>query len=128
MNRLAESIHYEIYSEYELVYLKIKSCNKLVKIGDFYGDVDKVIISQKERYCVMSGNGIIVYKLKEPYIEYGYEKISDQWRELFRSGNTWIIDINLKGEDILVVTKENGSIKKININKLFKNGENQVKV
>ena len=52
MIRLTESIHYEIYGEYELVVLKIKHSTREVIIGDFYGDVEKVIISPDEQYFI----------------------------------------------------------------------------
>lgn len=48
MIKLTESTHYEIYGEYELVILKIKDSKREVMIGDFYGDVEKVIISSNE--------------------------------------------------------------------------------
>ena len=42
----------------------------MVCIGDFYGDVEKVIIAPMEEYCVMAGCGVIVYLLEEPFIPY----------------------------------------------------------
>ena len=42
-------MNYEVYKEYEAVLLKIKALKKIVRIGDFYGDVEKVIISPEER-------------------------------------------------------------------------------
>ncbi len=75
MIKLTESSHYEIYREYELVLLKIKYSTKEAIIGDFYGDVDKIIISSDEQYCIMAGCGIIVYSLKKQFEQYQYEKV-----------------------------------------------------
>ena len=67
MHKIAESMHYEVYREYETVLLKMKHPERAVTIGDFYGDVGKVIISPKEECCVMAGCGVIVYYLNEPF-------------------------------------------------------------
>ena len=61
MHKIAESMHYEVYREYETVLLKMKHLERTVTIGDFYGDVGKVIISPEEECCVMAGCGVIVY-------------------------------------------------------------------
>ncbi len=45
MIKLVESVNYEIYKEYEIVFLKIKSSDKRIPIGDFYGDVELLFIS-----------------------------------------------------------------------------------
>ena len=74
MHKIAESMHYEVYREYETVLLKMKHLERTVTIGDFYGDVGKVIISPEEECCVMAGCGVIVYYLNEPFTPYGYGK------------------------------------------------------
>lgn len=119
MIRLTESIHYEIYGEYELVVLKIKHSTREVIIGDFYGDVEKVIISPDEQYCIMAGCGIIVYSLKEPLEQYEYEKNTNQWREWCRDGDVWIEDIVLE-DNILIIHIETNEIEKISLDELFK--------
>lgn len=48
----------------------IQATEKVVIIGDIYGDVDIALISPDEKYCVMAGCGIIVYYLKEPFENY----------------------------------------------------------
>ena len=118
MIRLTESTHYEIYSEYELVILKIKYSMREIIIGDFYGDVEKVIISPNEQYCIMAGCGIIVYSLKEPFEQYEYEKNTNQWKEWHRDGDIWIEDIVLK-DNILITYTELGEIEKICLDELF---------
>ncbi len=118
MVKLVESLHYQIYKEYETVFLKIKSSDKIVSIGDFYGDVVKVIIPPTEEYCIMAGCGIIIYQLKEPYIPYEYEKETNQWKEWYRDGNTWIEDIVWQN-DILTVQIETGEQKKISLKAIF---------
>lgn len=35
MVKLVKSVHYEIYKEYEVVLLKIKSSDQMVPVGDF---------------------------------------------------------------------------------------------
>ncbi len=121
MKKLAESIHYEIYCEYEAVLLKIKSSNKVVCIGDFYGDVGKVIIAPTEQYCIMAGCGVIVYLLEEPYIPYEYEKNSGQWKEWYRDGNTWVDNIVLD-KDILTIQIESGYEERICLKRIFEEG------
>ncbi len=118
MNKLAESEHYEVYKEYETVFLKAKSSDKIISIGDFYGDVAKAIISPEEEYCIMAGCGVIVYRLKAPYIPYEYEKNTSQWRELYRDGNVWIMDIALR-DDILIMQMETGEKENISLKAIF---------
>lgn len=115
MLKIAESIHYEVYKEYETVLLKIKTSNKVVTIGDFYGDVEKAVISSKEKYCVMVGCGIIVYFLSEPFNPYEYDRKCSQWKEWHRTGNIWIHDVTLENNDIIEIQMENGKKEKIQI-------------
>ncbi len=119
MIKLTESIHYEIYGEYESVILKIKYSTREVMIGDFYGDVEKVIISSDEQYCIMAGCGIIVYLLKEPFEQYEYEKNTNQWKEWRRDGDAWVEEIVLE-DSILFVHTETDKIEKISLDELFK--------
>lgn len=116
MIKIAESMHYEIYKEFEVILLKVKISGKLVVIGDFYGDVEKVIISQEEDYCVMAGCGIIVYFLREPFIDYEYNKRSKQWKEWYRDRDIWIEDVIIKKGGILAAQIENGGNIQIDIN------------
>jgi hypothetical protein len=83
---LAESENYKVTSEYEIVTLHFK--NRLFKkplyVGDFYGDPDCAIISRDEKYLVMAGCGLIIYRLQEPFEEYGSSKPTEQYFEFFR--------------------------------------------
>ena len=93
---LAQSEHYEICYEYEIVYLKFIGKNRKIQIGDFYGDPEVALISSDERYCVIGGCGLIIYYLKEPFIEFSYNEIPTQWKTIFRENNNiwWISEIN----------------------------------
>ncbi|EEQ60175.1 hypothetical protein CBFG_03887 [Clostridiales bacterium 1_7_47FAA] len=108
MHKIAESMHYEVYREYETVLLKMKHLERTVTIGDFYGDVGKVIISPKEECCVMAGCGVIVYYLNEPFTPYGYDKRCGQWKEWYRAGDTWVEDVVLENDGTIVIQLENG--------------------
>lgn len=115
MLKIAESMHYEVYKEYEAVLLKVKTSNKIVTIGDFYGDVEKAIISPEERYCVMVGCGIIVYFLSEPFNPYEYDRKCRQWKEWYRNGDIWIQDVMLENNGLIEIQMENGKKEKIQI-------------
>jgi len=79
---LAESENYKVTSEYESVYLEFKNSDReSIYIGDFYGDPTGAIISKGERYVAMSGYGIIIYKLNEPFAEFKYDTSSEQYIE-----------------------------------------------
>jgi hypothetical protein len=89
---LAESENYKVTSEYESVTLHFKNklFNKTLYIGDFYGDPDCAIISRDEKYVVMAGCGLIIYKLQEPFDEYGSDDSSGQYFEFYRDPpNNW---------------------------------------
>ena len=98
MNVLAESDNFQVYNEYERVFLNIKQISKVVYIGDFYGDPQVALISEDEQYCVMGGAGIIIYYLNEPYEEYSYNVKSVQWNEWGRENpedTKWVENIFL---------------------------------
>lgn len=82
---LAESANYKVISEYETVKLYFKNVKKdPIIIGDFYGDPTSAIISVDEKYIVMAGYGIIIYKLQEPFSEYFYNVATEQYIEHYR--------------------------------------------
>src|SRR4051812_9614507 len=92
---LAESENYKVTSEYEYatLHFKNKILKKPVYIGDFYGDADCAIISRDEKYLVVAGCGLIIYRLKEPFTEYGDTGSSTQYSEFFREPtNHWWIN------------------------------------
>lgn len=82
---LAQSNKYLISHEYETVCLKFIGKDREIIIGDFYGDPETGFISNDESYCVIGGCGLIVYFLKEPFIEFEYNKKCKQWIEFFRN-------------------------------------------
>ena len=111
MNILAESDNYMIVNEYETVMLIIKASQKKVVIGDFYGDPDIGIISEDETICAMAGCGVILYFIKEPFIEWEYHKCNTQWIEWGREigKEIWVDNIrfiNTKTIEILTENKE----------------------
>lgn len=88
-----ESKNFLVTNEYEKVFLNIKSNSRKVYIGDFYGDPQAAVISNDETFCVMVGCGLIIYFLQEPFKEFGNDKSTKQWKELFReSGQEWWIE------------------------------------
>lgn len=89
---LAQSNHYKISSEYEVVWLE-RIGHESTVIGDFYGDPVGAIIDAKERWCVVFGTGLIIYYLREPFQRYQYNMSIDQWKECFREPqDTWFIE------------------------------------
>ena len=112
MNLLAESKHYAVYNEYESVILEIKGDNRKIQIGDFYGDPQMAIISEDENVCIMCGCGLIIYYLREPYMEYTYHTQSKQWSEWGRSETeVWIESIKfVNGKTIEVLTEAGENI------------------
>lgn len=109
MNILAESENYIITNDYEVVYLKIKDTNKLIMIGDFYGDPEMALISEDESLCAICGSGIIIYYLKDPYIPYNYSINNTQWIEYGKDVNKeiWISNIQLIDTNLIEITTEN---------------------
>ena len=71
--------------KYEAVLLKIKSSERIVIIGDFYGDVEKVIIRRRKRYCIMAGCGVIVVLLERIHL-LPYELIK---KKTLDNGRKW---------------------------------------
>ena len=93
---LARSENYEVSHEFEVVFLaRFTSPNPDVVIGDFYGDPATAIIDENERFVIMAGCGIIIYKLAESFEPYQYDLQNSQWTELFREpkNHRWIESI-----------------------------------
>lgn len=85
-NILVENDDYLVYKKYETVRLYMKKQKQLVWcIGDFYGDAEGAIITEDNQWCIMYGCGIIAYRLKEPFDDYSYDTVCEQWSE-FRRG------------------------------------------
>jgi len=88
---LARSEHYTVSHEYETVYLNLPS-GKRVVIGDFYRDPEAAAIDADEKWTVVVGCGLILYRLRPPFEEYEHNTSSDQWWEAHRDPPTqwWI--------------------------------------
>lgn len=81
MKQMAESNNYLILNEYEKVFLKIKETSQLILIGEFYGDPDVALISNDETYCVVGGEGVIIYYLRDPFEGFSTDyKSPRQWK------------------------------------------------
>ena len=95
---LTESKKFTITNEYEVVFLNFKNEDRKIIIGDFYGDPEFAFISAKEDYCIVTGCGIIIYYLKEPFETYEYSSNSKQWNEFLRNESSvwWIEEIEEK--------------------------------
>lgn len=121
MDILAESKNYIVYKEYENVMMRIKGNNRIVQIGDFYGDAQMAVISENESFCAMCGCGIIIYFLNYPFKDYEYYIKTKQWKEWGRgSENTeiWVNSIRFIDSHIIEIVTEDGNICKLNINKM----------
>lgn len=118
MNVLAESEHYIIYSEYEIVIMKIKKSRKKVQIGDFYGNPQMAVVSEDEKFCAMCGCGVIIYFFREPFQEYEYHTRTKQWKEWGRNNekaDVWVESIRCIDNETIEVIAENGNVSKLNV-------------
>ena len=109
MKLFVESDRYQVFSEYESVFLKIKETSQVINIGDFYGDPEVALISGDEKYCIMGGAGIVIYYLTEPYEEYKYNVQSKQWKEWGRENpdNTvWVKSIFIADDKHIEIETE----------------------
>ena len=121
MHLLAESKHYLVYKDYEDVTLKVKETGREIRIGDFYGEADLAVISQDEKFCVMSGCGVIIYFLKEPFREYEYYVTTSQWKEWGRECPKeviWVDSIKCINDNTIEVIEENGNVYLLDVYKL----------
>lgn len=108
MNVLAQNEKYTVWNEYETTYLTINDENKVVTIGDFYGDPSCAMIDRNNRYCVVAGCGVIIYYINEPYLPYRYDYMTKQWTEFYRDGNFWIKSVHqIDGNHILITFDSN---------------------
>lgn len=108
---IAESENYIIRGDYESSKLYRKSDGKRVAgIGHFYGDPEAGIIDKNEKFCVVVGCGVIVYRLKEPFLEYDYDKESEQWYEFGRGPEDidWIDEVRQIGDTTVELVDANG--------------------
>ncbi len=99
---LARSAHYTISHEYEMVLLDCPDRPQVV-IGDFYGDPATAIIDFHEKWAMVVGCGIILYRLESPFTPYEYNKKTAQWWEAHRSpaDECWIVSVYQKSDNIV---------------------------
>ncbi len=113
---LAQSAHYEISHEYEVVYLT-RDGHSPVVIGDFYGDPQEAIIDREEKWCAVGGHGLIVYFLEEPYDGYCDDRNSSQYVEIGREKNSewWVRSIQQIGAHEIQVRLESGDVHHLSV-------------
>ena len=93
---LCETDHYWVEAYDESVVLSGPGVPDGLVIGDFYGNAREAMIDAEERWCVMVGCGLIVYRLGEPWAPYRYPShvegqrtpstihLGEQWWEYLR--------------------------------------------
>ena len=108
VRKLAESKHYIIESEYETVYLYNKEDSSRTVIGDLYGDPEGAVIDKNERFAVIYGEGVIIYRLRPPYQEYLRCTVSPQWIEIGRDDNVMWVESAVIDADKLIIECEDG--------------------
>jgi hypothetical protein len=81
---LWRSMNLTVQGEFESVRAYGSKLPGQVVVGDHYGDVMGAAVDDAERWCVTVGCGVIVYKLADPWQEYNYDLVTDQWWEMYR--------------------------------------------
>ena len=81
---LAISMNFTVWHSYESVYVH-RPDGSHVLIGDFYGDPQAAVIDWNEKWVVVVGYGLILYRLREPFSAYGHAKNSEQFWETSNS-------------------------------------------
>ena len=119
MKKLIESDKYSILFEYEKVFLCIKNTEKTILIGEFYGDPYASLISKNEDFCVVAGEGLIIYYLNEPFYEYNNDETKhQQWKEWGRESDNntvWIEKIEQIEAKKIRITTESDEIIEIDV-------------
>jgi len=105
---IATSEHYYIRTEYEDASLfRIPDSKRITCVGDFYGNPEDAYIDPEEKFCVIVGCGIIKYNLSEPFEEYTYNTVTDQWVETGRDGDIeWCDHIEAVTDSHIIVSCE----------------------
>lgn len=101
---LTQSGNYKLYGDFEEAQLEGPGIVGHIVVGDFYGSADCGCIDKNEQWCVSGGNGIVIYRIKEPFINYQFDYKTDQWRELFREpkDKDWYPEVIYQIEDNIV--------------------------
>ena len=115
---LAESKNYYIKGYYEDANLHRKFDDKLICcVGSFYGETEDAVIDKNEKFCVTVGCGVIVYRLKEPFRGYSYDKITDQWYEFGRGPENiyWAMKVRQISDDEVEIIDEEDNVQVLKI-------------
>jgi hypothetical protein len=102
---LAESDNYKITHSYEAVYLNFS--NRKIYIGDFYGDPRGAIIDKNGKWLITFGEGLILYYLREPFLQYPQidRNHQIQWWQWGRNNNQTIwIESMRQTDDSQIIT------------------------
>lgn len=88
---LCETEHYWVEAHDESVVLSGPGVPDNLIIGDFYGNPREAMIDAEERWCVMVGCGLIVYRLGDPWTPYRYSRPPDGQvpMSLIHRGEQW---------------------------------------
>lgn len=99
VHTLCRSPHITVDHEFETVWAHGPGVPGQPTIGDFFGDPFGAAIDDAERWCVMVGCGVIVYKLAPPWQDYNYDLTTDQWWEAYREPDDilWMADVRHVG-------------------------------
>lgn len=92
INTLATSENYIVYAIFDYAYLFFRNASRGdVFLGWFYGDPEGALIDREERFCTVFSNGIIVYRLEEPFAPYdGAQAHILQWDDFDRTNVEWV--------------------------------------
>jgi len=84
------------------LHFKNAGSNHSVAIGDFYGEPECAIISKDEKYVVLAGCGLIIYRLEKPFSEYLGDNSINQYSEFFRypPNVIWISELRQSSNDL----------------------------
>ena len=113
-----ESEHYLIQNICEEVNLFSKTENKVVCIGDHYGDAEGSFIDKNENWACSYGEGLTVYYLKEPFKSYDRGECNEQWFNCGQETNskdvTYIENV-MQLDDWKILVVEADTLKKYEI-------------
>ena len=93
---LCRSARFTVRSWWETVALEGEDLAGPVIIGDFWANPFGAAIDLEERWCVMVGSGLVVYRLAAPWVPYEYDVVSNQWWEYGRrsSERVWFDSVS----------------------------------
>lgn len=109
---LAESEKYYIVGEYEEASLYRKADDKYIcSVGHHYGDPTDALIDKNDKFCIVVGCGVIVYRLQEPFLSYMYDRETEQWYEFGRDPENvdWIKSVSQISDDKVELVDEDNN-------------------